>query len=167
MIGDSSFRRPIHTPKPGRQPSARDSEILQRAVFGARGRGGIRVYIDLDGMVIDGSLAGGASLKKWAFGWKSTSGQTVTIDAGYVEGRYGYRAVAETVVNVGGNATNKHLIIATGNDTSASVETNSVLESAFNGDTANQWRRTLYRVYLDNGKPVMDMICAGVGGIVQ
>lgn len=113
-----------------------------------------------------GETGGGLDLRKFAFGWVSTLDQTVTLAAGYIEGRYGYRTVAGKTVSVGGNETAKHLIIATGDDTTGEIEPNSVLESAFSGDTADRWRRVLYRVYLKNGKPVMDMVGQGVGGIV-
>lgn len=151
-------------PREGMPPSSRDMERLLKTVYGIRGRNGIRCYVDYDGIVVDG--VAGLDLSKFAFGWVSASGQTVTIAVGYVEGRYGYRTVGQTVVSVGGNASAKHLIIATGDATSAAVEVNSVLESAYTGDAVNQWRRVLYRVYLANGRPVMDMIGGGVGGIV-
>lgn len=142
---------------------------LGRFCNNINGSGGIIITPNAHGgLDISGGGGGsGMNLSMFAFGWKGTSGKAVNIAVGYVEGRYGFRLVGETVVHVGGNVTNKHLIVATGNESSASVETNSVLESAYNGDTANQWRRILYRVYLnDNGSPVMDMIGVGVGGIV-
>ena len=82
MIGDSSFMRPIHRAKPGRPPSAGDLEKVQRAVFGARGRNGVRVYIDLDGMVIEGT--GTAAKTAWSITATDQAQQQVTISAGWV-----------------------------------------------------------------------------------
>lgn len=138
---------------------------LGRFCNNINGSGGITITpnahggLDISGGVVSGTI-------KKAFAWLETDGTTVTIGAGYMEGRFGYKAIGGGVVNVGGNESAKHLIIVTGNNTGGQIPANSVLESAFNGDTANEWRRILYRVYLRNGRPVLDMMGAGVGGIV-
>lgn len=139
----------------------RVTRLLERA----RGENGAQVRVKNGRLIISGS-GSGFSLRRFAFGWMGYSGQQVTIAAGYMEGRYGYHAIAGATVNVGGNATAKHLIIVTGNEAGGQIEVNSVLESAFSGDASNQWRRILYRVYLNKGRPVLDMVGAGIGGIV-
>lgn len=108
----------------------------------------------------------GLYLKKIAFGWLGTDGQKVIIADGIVEGRFGYMPVAGAEVNVGGNETAKHLIIVTGNENGGAIAVDSVLESSYGGDSGNQWKRVLYRVYLEGTKPVMDFIGDGVGGVV-
>lgn len=164
MIGTDYNIRLRDTFRPGGRMSARTINSIASALNGMRGEGGISVRMESTGIVIYGG--GGMNLSKFAFGWSGTSGQAVTIAAGYMEGRYGYRAIAGAVVNVGGNSENKHLIIVTGNENGGQIRNNSVLESAFNGDTDAEWRRVLYRVYLRNGRVVLDMVGAGVGGIV-
>jgi hypothetical protein len=108
----------------------------------------------------------GIDLSRFAFGWVRTDGQKVIIADGIVEGRFGYMPVAGAEVNVGGNETAKHLIIVTGNESGGAIAVESVLESSYGGDSGNQWKRVLYRVYLSGTTPVMDMIGDGVGGVV-
>lgn len=111
-------------------------------------------------------LSGGLDLSRFAFGWLGSQGQTALVRAGYIEGRFGYRAIAGATVQIGGNSSAPHLIIVSGDDQGGAIELNSVLESSFSGDSADRWRRVLYRVYLNNGVPVMDMVGKGVGGVV-
>lgn len=111
---------------------------------------------------------GGGGQPPVAFEWLSANrqNQTVTIREGFVEGRYGYRAVPGATVSVGGTKASPHFIIAQGTDTTAAIVPNSISAASYTSD-AQGWARILYRVYLDtNGTPVMDMIGDGVGGIV-
>lgn len=129
--------------------------------------------LERDLRVVRKPSGGGGDSQSAPFRWMGTDGQQAIIATGYVEGRFGYREVVGANahakgwrVNVGGNATAKHLILATGNETTAQILPDSVLESSFMGDTANEWRRVLYRVYLSGGRPVLDRVGSGVGGIV-
>lgn len=108
----------------------------------------------------------GLDLSIFAFGWLGTTGQTVSIREGFIEGRVGYHIVPGATVSVGGNESAPHLIVVTGDDQGGAIAVNSVLESAYSGDTADVWKRVLYRVYLRNGVPFMDMVGSGVGGVV-
>jgi hypothetical protein len=91
----------------------------------------------------------------------------IRIDTGFMEGRYGVWPVMGGVVTCGGSASQKHLIIAEGDETGGSVQTNSVSFASTSGDTATKWRRALYRVYLNESNAVLiDCTCAGAWGIV-
>lgn len=83
MIGDASFQRPIHRPKAGRPVSASDMDKTQRAIFGVRGIGGIRAYVDFDGLVIDGSNVAGLSRAVWRIVATDQNQHTVTISGGW------------------------------------------------------------------------------------
>lgn len=88
------------------------------------------------------------------------------IADGYAEGRYGYLPVIGTIVAVGGSVHEKHLIVAEGDENGGAVVSNSISEYGFAGDTATQWRRVLYRVYLEDNAVVIDFVAAGAWGIV-
>lgn len=162
-----------HTPTPVRRRSvlswASDQQRTLRPLINLSGdKKTILVRKKGNSFIIEGTGAG-LDLSKFAFGWlgiNADNPQAVDIRAGYIEGRLGYRIVSGATVNVGGNESAPHLIIVTFDDQGGVIEGNSVLESSFSGDTSDRWRRVLYRVYLRDGTPFMDMIGKGVGGIV-
>lgn len=131
---------------------------------------GIVITIFSDGDGESGNFFPGGT--RWSFGWGRTAQESnlapnqVYIAPGHIEGRYGYRRVAGEIVTVGGNRNARHLIIVTGNETQARIETNSVDEGSFSGDTAHTFRRALYRVYIEDEQVVLDCAMSGVGGVV-
>ena len=146
---------------------------VSRCLNNTRGIGGVRVTPnEFGGLDISADGSGDFDLSKFAFGWGAPNANfeiadnQVWIAEGYVEGRYGYHRVPGAVVNVGGNAQSKTIIIVTGDQNGAVIEQNSVAENAFTGDTSHTFQRALYRVYLRDGKVVLDQVMAGVGGIV-
>lgn len=115
---------------------------------------------------------GGMNLSKFAFGvlkvGTDESPLRVEIREGFAEGRYGYIGITGATVNVGGNESHKHLIIVTGNESAGEIAADTVSEENYNSDAEDEakWRRVLYRVYVKNGRVVLDMIGASVGGVI-
>lgn len=140
----------------GRSISRRDYNATRAAVRGARGENGVRVELRREGMVISSTgTASGLNLAKFDFGWKSTSGQTVTIARGLVIGFLGTAWAAEQVVSVGGTEEDPHVILAEGSVASLSAATlaASVPLSEYAGHIGLRWSWPLYSVCLIRGRP--------------
>lgn len=147
-------------------PSASALQALYDAVRGINARNGLSVVWQNGTPVLDASL-----LDDVPFGWGTVSGQTVTITNGIVMASGAYVKLGDTVVNVGGNSTWPHLILATGDPHDSAtwrIEPDSVEEDSFTGHSATRFRRPLYRVWLDDGSPVYSLrIQSGVIDLQQ
>lgn len=120
-----------------------------------------RVRREGNAMIVEAIPATGLDLSVFWFGWlgPAATPQTVGIRGGPVQGNGFYQTLQGANVACGGNASDPHLIIATGTDSYGSISGNSVLASGFTGHTTNEWRVPLYEVYLsDSGKVVMSAV---------
>ena len=153
MNGDSSFMRPIHRAKPGRPPSAGDLEKVQRAVFGARGRNGVRVYVDFDGMVIEGTGASAVSNRPFALSSINHETGTVKVAAGIIIHGTKKISISESVVGVGGGTNDNPSYIAVryiyGQPAGEILATTVV---NFPLPTTTEWKQPIASIYRVNGK---------------
>jgi hypothetical protein len=145
-----------------------------RLMNNIRGVGGCQVTPnEFGGLDIQAAGGGQGGLKPvFSTSFRDYSGDPlsknqVRVTDGFMEGRYGQKLVFGAIVTCGGSDSEKHIILAEGDENGGLVLPNSVSFYSYSGDTATKWRRALYRVYLSSeGTVVIDCACAGAWGVV-
>ena len=144
---------------------AREVGKMARCLNNTYGTGACRVTPNgLGGLDIDAlgeTAVTGLDLSKFSFGLIGFDGHDAIIRGGPFKafGQYFRIGGNENRVRVSGNEQNKHLIIVEITRAgSRSILPVTIAESTFIGDTADIIREPLYRVYLDDGEPVLDEI---------
>ena len=134
---------------------------VARLLNGAEGFNGVRVHKTHSGLQIYGGETSSRDLSKFSFGLIGFDGQDAIIRGGPFKafGQYFRIGGDENRVRVGGNEQNKHLIVVEITRAGGrSILPVTIAEAKFTGDTADIIREPLYRVYLDDGEPVLDEI---------